>query len=241
MIDGCLAWQRVGLAPPAVVRAATEEYLWDQDAFAAWAAERLDFAPLLSERPGALLDDFTLGPRAVARRPAAATRCGIGSTASQASPARRFAGWTTSAAALCARGSLSREPARVATGGDAARYRQRARECLNMRRRYPSLPLPPHELVSAVHPCQLSRPRPAPPPRWALATAGVLVFPCGLDKRRSCGGARLSQPTSKRSAAGGDILTPCQPCRRAPRRACGCSTSMCPPTASRSASDQPPS
>ncbi|WP_019013170.1 phage/plasmid primase, P4 family [Elioraea tepidiphila] len=57
-IDGCLAWQRVGLAPPAVVRAATDEYLQDQDAFAAWAAERIDFAPSLSERPGALLADF---------------------------------------------------------------------------------------------------------------------------------------------------------------------------------------
>jgi len=57
-VDGCLAWQRHGLAPPQVVRAATEEYLADQDAFAAWAAERLIFGPDLSERPGALLADF---------------------------------------------------------------------------------------------------------------------------------------------------------------------------------------
>jgi putative DNA primase/helicase len=57
-IDGCLAWQRHGLAPPAVVRVATEEYLADQDAFAGWAAERLIFSPDLSERPGTLLADF---------------------------------------------------------------------------------------------------------------------------------------------------------------------------------------
>jgi putative DNA primase/helicase len=58
MIDGCLAWRRHGLAPPAAVRDATEEYLSDQDAFAQWAAERLIFGPDLSERPGTLLTDF---------------------------------------------------------------------------------------------------------------------------------------------------------------------------------------
>ena len=57
-VDGCLAWQRHGLAPPQVVRAATEEYLADQDVFGAWAAERLIFGPDLSERPGTLLADF---------------------------------------------------------------------------------------------------------------------------------------------------------------------------------------
>ena len=57
-IDGCLAWQRHGLAPPQVVHAATEEYLADQDAFSAWAAERLIYGPDLSERPGTLLVDF---------------------------------------------------------------------------------------------------------------------------------------------------------------------------------------
>jgi putative DNA primase/helicase len=58
MIDGCIDWQRHGLAPPGSVRDATADYLRDQDAFAAWATERLDFAPTLSERPGALLADF---------------------------------------------------------------------------------------------------------------------------------------------------------------------------------------
>jgi putative DNA primase/helicase len=36
MIDGCLEWQRGGLRVPQVVRAATEEYLTDQDAMGEW-------------------------------------------------------------------------------------------------------------------------------------------------------------------------------------------------------------
>src|SRR2546422_563951 len=39
MIEGCLDWQREGLAPPAVVRAATEEYFSDEDALGRWLAE----------------------------------------------------------------------------------------------------------------------------------------------------------------------------------------------------------
>ena len=38
-IDGCLEWQRIGLAPPAAVQAATEEYLEAEDALAAWIEE----------------------------------------------------------------------------------------------------------------------------------------------------------------------------------------------------------
>jgi putative DNA primase/helicase len=40
MIDGCLAWQRDGLDPPAAVREATREYLEAEDALATWMAER---------------------------------------------------------------------------------------------------------------------------------------------------------------------------------------------------------
>jgi putative DNA primase/helicase len=36
MIDGCLAWQQVGLAPPNAVTEATADYLEAQDAIAAW-------------------------------------------------------------------------------------------------------------------------------------------------------------------------------------------------------------
>src|SRR5262249_33549555 len=40
MIDGCLAWQRDGLNPPAAVRDATREYLEAEDAIATWMADR---------------------------------------------------------------------------------------------------------------------------------------------------------------------------------------------------------
>lgn len=45
MIDGCLAWQRQGLNPPAVVRDATEDYLSAEDAIAIWLEERCDVGP----------------------------------------------------------------------------------------------------------------------------------------------------------------------------------------------------
>jgi P4 family phage/plasmid primase-like protien len=38
-IEGCLEWQRVGLAPPAAVRAATDEYLASEDALTQWLGE----------------------------------------------------------------------------------------------------------------------------------------------------------------------------------------------------------
>jgi putative DNA primase/helicase len=36
MIDGCLEWQEIGLAPPKIVTDATDEYFEDQDAFKQW-------------------------------------------------------------------------------------------------------------------------------------------------------------------------------------------------------------
>lgn len=45
MIDGCLDWQANGLAKPASVLAATEEYFSDQDLFAHWLAEECDSEP----------------------------------------------------------------------------------------------------------------------------------------------------------------------------------------------------
>ena len=39
MIDGCVAWQKRGLAPPKVVTAATEAYLKAEDAVSAWIEE----------------------------------------------------------------------------------------------------------------------------------------------------------------------------------------------------------
>jgi putative DNA primase/helicase len=36
MIDGCLEWQRIGLAPPAIVLDATEDYFAEQDTLQQW-------------------------------------------------------------------------------------------------------------------------------------------------------------------------------------------------------------
>jgi putative DNA primase/helicase len=41
-IEGCLAWQRQGLNPPDVVRAATSDYLNDEDAMGRWLADCCD-------------------------------------------------------------------------------------------------------------------------------------------------------------------------------------------------------
>lgn len=40
LIDGCLEWQRIGLAPPTIVADATEEYLASQDSIALWIEDR---------------------------------------------------------------------------------------------------------------------------------------------------------------------------------------------------------
>jgi putative DNA primase/helicase len=39
MIDGCLEWQRIGLAPPPVVLDATEAYFCDEDTLQQWLDE----------------------------------------------------------------------------------------------------------------------------------------------------------------------------------------------------------
>jgi putative DNA primase/helicase len=41
-VQGCLAWQRDGLRPPEVVRAATADYLSSEDALGTWIEERLE-------------------------------------------------------------------------------------------------------------------------------------------------------------------------------------------------------
>jgi putative DNA primase/helicase len=53
-IDGCLEWQRVGLQPPAIVRAATEAYLSEEDGIALWLAERCRSNKTAVERSAAL-------------------------------------------------------------------------------------------------------------------------------------------------------------------------------------------
>jgi putative DNA primase/helicase len=45
LVEGCLEWQRIGLAPPASVLVATEAYLDGQDATATWIEDCCDQAP----------------------------------------------------------------------------------------------------------------------------------------------------------------------------------------------------
>lgn len=45
MIEGCLEWQREGLARPEAVLNATEEYFAEQDVFAAWLSDRVELDP----------------------------------------------------------------------------------------------------------------------------------------------------------------------------------------------------
>lgn len=39
-LDGCIEWQRIGLAPPAIVTEATDEYFEDQDTTKQWLEDR---------------------------------------------------------------------------------------------------------------------------------------------------------------------------------------------------------
>jgi putative DNA primase/helicase len=45
MVEGCLEWQRTGLAPPNAVKVATNDYFTDQDALASWIEEMCDADP----------------------------------------------------------------------------------------------------------------------------------------------------------------------------------------------------
>jgi putative DNA primase/helicase len=42
VIDGCLGWQRIGLAPPTIVRDATDEYFSGEDVFGQWLDDQCD-------------------------------------------------------------------------------------------------------------------------------------------------------------------------------------------------------
>lgn len=58
MIDGCLAWQRQGLSPPAAVTAATEAYLSDEDVLGQWLEQATDQEADTFETATALHDDY---------------------------------------------------------------------------------------------------------------------------------------------------------------------------------------
>jgi putative DNA primase/helicase len=57
-IDGCLAWQRIGLAPPPVVRDATDQYLADEDTLAQWIDECCDCDKLYAESSAKLFESW---------------------------------------------------------------------------------------------------------------------------------------------------------------------------------------
>jgi P4 family phage/plasmid primase-like protien len=57
-IEGCMAWQRGGLKPPAAVVAATDEYLEQEDQFVNWIAECCDVGDLLSHTAKPLYESY---------------------------------------------------------------------------------------------------------------------------------------------------------------------------------------
>ena len=59
MVDGCLSWQRLGLAPPAIVTEATTAYLEAQDAIAAWIDECCVVDPLHWESRASLFTSWS--------------------------------------------------------------------------------------------------------------------------------------------------------------------------------------
>ena len=64
MIEGCLAWQKLGLAPPDSMKVAANDYLDDQDNFAKWVAECCNLDANKSEKPASLLLSFNAWAKA---------------------------------------------------------------------------------------------------------------------------------------------------------------------------------
>jgi putative DNA primase/helicase len=58
MIDGCRQWQQIGLAPPAAVANATENYIDNQDTFAAWIEDYCELDANAWESTGTLFDGW---------------------------------------------------------------------------------------------------------------------------------------------------------------------------------------
>jgi putative DNA primase/helicase len=58
MIAGCLEWQRIGLAPPAAVREASDAYLEAEDALSAWIDEECERDPQGWEPSSALFTSW---------------------------------------------------------------------------------------------------------------------------------------------------------------------------------------
>ena len=58
MIEGCLAWQRQGLNPPAIVREATADYLAEEDVVGQWVGDRCLLGSTLSATFAVLFADW---------------------------------------------------------------------------------------------------------------------------------------------------------------------------------------
>ena len=69
MIDGCLLWQQVGLGTCRAVKAATGNYMEQQDAFGRWLEERCIVDKTLSSKPGVLLADYNVWAKANSESP----------------------------------------------------------------------------------------------------------------------------------------------------------------------------
>jgi putative DNA primase/helicase len=59
MIEGCLEWQRLGLAPPGAVRAATNAYMESEDRLSAWIEEDCERDPQAWEPASALFRSWS--------------------------------------------------------------------------------------------------------------------------------------------------------------------------------------
>ena len=78
MIDGCLEWQRIGLAPPKIVTEATEEYFADQDTDQAMAGglHARTAAPTPSRQPASYSHPGKHGATSATLRPVTGTPLG---------------------------------------------------------------------------------------------------------------------------------------------------------------------
>jgi hypothetical protein len=104
-IDGCLAWQREGLAPPESARAATKDYLDAEDLLGQWLEESCVVSPKVGPHsrasttttaPGLSLEDCT--PAHHKRSASASTSevlHGTGRTKGRASTASNCGPWVT--------------------------------------------------------------------------------------------------------------------------------------------------
>lgn len=68
-VDGCLAWQREGLATPAIVKAATATYRSDMDVLAAWLGDCCEVGGAWSAAAGDLYSSYKSWSEGVGERP----------------------------------------------------------------------------------------------------------------------------------------------------------------------------